>query len=702
MDPVQEAPDQVELSQSTDDRSPTPSSGRTVVDRATGKALVPPEEFPPEARPGPRTGGINKPKEIIRGVDDAPRGVRGRVYREINKRGWADQLLDKEISQKWVAEKLGCTQSTVSMSVTAIREDRGTEAAQRRHRIKSEEIEDLTGYPLLIDIYSMDDEEIWELVHYFAKWRHKHFLTRARKPYETPIHQKRWAWLIFKNIRDGGKLLILSPPRHGKTELLIHIDLFMICRVDRNIALVKVCKSETMAKRATSSVLDHLSANDSLKEECLPEGEEFQPDYKSRRPWNALEMVIKQRDITGIKSPTLVAVGAGGSLLSRDGDVFSLDDVEDHHTTRTPENRQATREWAANDLGSREEAGTAINAIGSRQHPDDLWGHLIDNPEWDVVIEKAHDDAVCQVKDGDNPDNWDKHVDCMLWPEVRDYEWLMGVKNDPERVGSFVMTYQNEPQDADLATFTIEMTDQIKDNQRLTGQFPREEWMDDDGHIHRYRLIAGLDPSRVGHQAVFLWAYDPAGNKLLAVDFENERGGGIPKARMQIQDWYEKYGVATWVIEKNLFYGGIMQDELLLAYCRMHHIVLIDHETLSNKWDAELGVTAFTKPMLEGNLTIPWGDTLTQNKWEAFRRQLINFNRDRLIKNRNRKKGMSDIVMAAWFPWETIKRWRREYLEEVADAMREMNQTQYPFYTGQEMFEALFPSVFGDTFAGVR
>ena len=57
-------------------------------------------------------------------------------------------------------------------------------------------------------------------------------------------------------------------------------------------------------------------------------------------------------------------------------------------------------------LSSRKEEHTAV--IGSRQHYDDLYSHLLDNESWQTLVERH--DTSCTVAD------WDEaHVDCMLW-----------------------------------------------------------------------------------------------------------------------------------------------------------------------------------------------------------------------------------------------------------------------------------------------
>ena len=74
----------------------------------------------------------------------------------------------------------------------------------------------------------------------------------------------------MQDIENGGNLMILSPPRHGKTELLIHFAIWQICK-NPNVRIMWVGGNEDIAKNAVGSVLDHLDSNDKLIEEfCGP------------------------------------------------------------------------------------------------------------------------------------------------------------------------------------------------------------------------------------------------------------------------------------------------------------------------------------------------------------------------------------------------------------------------------------------------
>ena len=149
--------------------------------------------------------------------------------------------------------------------------------------------------------------------------------------------------------------------------------------------------NEDIAKNAVSSVLDHLEGNEKLIEDFCGPGRNFKPENRSGKSWSSSQFTVATRTVTGIKSPTLVAVGKGGKILSRDADLIIADDIEDHSTTVQPSARENTRNWWTTTLQSRKEEHTGMVVIGSRQHPDDLYSHILDNQEWQSIVERAHD-----------------------------------------------------------------------------------------------------------------------------------------------------------------------------------------------------------------------------------------------------------------------------------------------------------------------
>ena len=369
-------------------------------------------------------------------------------------------------------------------------------------------------------------EEALKALDKFEDFRNRYFQTETGDQYETADFHKKWIASILQAIDEGGEQMILSPPRHGKTDLLTHFAVWQICK-NPNVRIMWVGGNEEIAKNAVGAVVDHLEHNEKLIQDFCGPGETFKPKNRSGKSWTSGQFTIATRTVTGIKSPTMVAVGKGGKILSRDCDLIIADDIEDHGTTIQPSAREQTRQWWTTTLSSRKEEHTAIVVIGSRQHPEDLYNFLLENPQMDKIVEEAHN-TECVLPENDI----ELHTDCMLWASKRSYKWLQSRLQAAETTGGkaiFEMVYLNKAFAEGIAMFDVEEVDLCRDVNRTVGHIP--------AGCH---LVAGLDPASTGYQAAFLWAINTETGKMYMVDIENEQGGGIIQAKETIKKWYEK------------------------------------------------------------------------------------------------------------------------------------------------------------------
>jgi hypothetical protein len=550
---------------------------------------------------------------------------RGQYYRAFVSEGIAEEVATGDMTVANAASLLGCTPATVSRMFAAYKVDSRNAVAAEDWELSAEAEASLEN---------------------FSNFRHKYFRTELGKHYDTAAFHTNWINNIIDSIEHGKELLILSPPRHGKTELLIHFAVYQICK-NPNVRIMWVGGNEDIAKNALSAVLDVLDTNEELREDFCPPGQSFKPDNRSGKNWSQNQFTVGTRTVAGIKSPTMVAVGKGGKILSRDCDIIIADDIEDHQTTMQPGARENTRQWWTTTLSSRKEEHTAVVVIGSRQHPDDLYSHLVDNESWSTTVEQAHDIA-CTKSDWEN----EAHQDCMLWANKRTYKWLMDRKKAAETTGGraiYEMVYLNVAMPDGMSLFDAEEIEQCRDQSRDIGHIP-----------HNVRLIAGLDPASTGYQAAFLWGYNQEQDTLYMIDMENNLGGGIPKALEIIQQWFTKYNLAHWVIEENGFQRAIRQDKSIRDFAAKHGIFLEGTQTYGNKHDPIYGVTAM-RPLFEQKLiNLPYRSFEAQEKVNLYRSQLVYFSS---AQNKSRSVGTkSDIVMASWFPMKTISRLQKERL----------------------------------------
>ena len=560
-----------------------------------------------------------KPKETA--------AARGQHYEEFVKE-YAVALEEKKFTHQQVADKMDIARSVVTKMYTAYQQDKQLVEAREDWEVSSETIK------------SLED---------FKNFRDRYFKTETGDLYETADFHEGWINDIVHAIDTGGQQMILSPPRHGKTDLLTHFAVWQICK-NPNIRIMWVGGNEDIAKNAVGSVLDQLENNELLIEEICGPGVKFQPKVRSGKSWSSGQFTVGTRTITGIKSPTMVAVGKGGKILSRDCDLIIADDIEDHGTTIQPSAREQTRQWWTTTLSSRKEEHTAVVVIGSRQHPEDLYNFLLENPQVTTIVEEAHS-TECVLPELDI----EAHIDCMLWKNKRTYKWLLSRLQAAETTGGkaiFEMVYLNKAFVDGITMFDVEEVDLCRDVNRTIGNIPAGT-----------HLIAGLDPASTGFQACFLWAVNTDTGKMYMVDIENEQGGGIIQAKETIKKWYEKYNLAHWVIEENGFQRAIRQDKDLKEYCARMGIYLEGHQTQKNKFDPIFGVGSMRELFKEELISLPYGSAESETKSNIYRRQLIYFSTG--ANKQSGRNNKSDVVMASWFPMRVIRRLQKERLAEV-------------------------------------
>ena len=561
-------------------------------------------------------------------VDTNIQKRRGNYYAIMEKKNFFDDLLNGTKTKQEIADILGCSLATVTRSLSAWIKDEAL-------RVNHESLQKNGGDSAV----KLED---------FVAFRDKYFLTEQGIPYETPDFQKRWIEAILDAIENGKRLMVLSPPRHGKTDLLTHFCVYMICK-NPNMRIMWVGGNEDIAKNAVGAVLDHLENNEELIQD-FASYEGFRPMNKSGKSWSTSQFTVATRTVAGIKSPTLVAVGKGGKILSRDADLIISDDIEDHGSTVQPSARENTKNWWTTTLQSRKEEHTGMVVIGSRQHPDDLYNALLNNDAWETIVERAHD---LEIPLDQESDDQDEH---MLWKGKRTHKWLMEQLASAETTGGraiFEMVYLNKAVPAGMELFSAEMIDGCLDRSRNLGDIPPHT-----------ALIAGLDPASTGYQAAVLWAYNQKTGQLWLVDLRNDLGGGISKALKVMQEWHEQYFLSHWIVEENGFQKAIGQDKEIKNWAGANGVRIEGHQTYKNKWDPVFGVTAMVPMYEQQKINLPWASPQTQRKVNTLRQQLIYFS-SASSSNSKSVSSKTDLVMSILFPIKSLRQKIKLVLSEV-------------------------------------
>lgn len=480
----------------------------------------------------------------------------------------------------------------------------------------------------------------------FQDFRDEYFETEKGDKYITKPFHLRWIESLLGAINTGGRQQILSPPRHGKTELLMHFCIWLMMR-NPNIRIIWITGVAGIGKNILKAIKSELEHNEKLQDDYLPPGQSFKPGRQSGMAWGKEEIEIAIRK-PGIKSPTLYVCGRNATLPSRDADFIVMDDVIDIDSARSDGQREALRQHYSASIASRKTEDVALIQITSRVHPDDLAQDFLDSTEWESIVESAHD-IHCQL----DPDDYAAHIDCMLFPEVRSYKWLMEQKNDLANLpGIFELVYLNDPGKTGVSIF---VTDIIQDcyDPRIdlgTADLPQNA-----------RLIAGLDPAATGYQASFVWGYTLAPLQLRMIDLRNDMGGGIEGAQNVIKWGFDVHGIHEWVVESNLFHGAIRKNKEILEYCNQRGIYLHPHQTdKANKHDPHFGVSSLAPLFKYTQIILPYASPEAQRKVKLYVSQLI-----RYVGQSGTARQKSDIVLASWFPLEVLRMRNVEYQRQL-------------------------------------
>ena len=485
-----------------------------------------------------------------------------------------------------------------------------------------------------------------ELVRAYSVFSRYYFRLEGVRPLIQDFHLS-WIRAIIVAWAVGGKQLILSPLRHGKSELLIRFVVWMIVMFP-NIRIVWVAANSDVAKIMLGAVKDHLDNNTELVRDTLPLGETYRPDSRSGRPWSGKEIKVRQQSHVGAKSSSMLALGATSKILSRDMDLLIVDDLEDFDSTYELAQRKKTKAKFA-EYGTRKTELTAWIDIGSRQNADDVSGSLLkvegQDQAWRILVNTAHED--CQL----DPDVIEGHDEngCVLFPEVRSYRWLMEKKMEMEAlgvVGAYEMRYLNKPAPTSGIVFHV---DQIRDK-----ALDRSRDLGVEGLVGG-RLVAGLDPASRGQQAAFGWHFVPGA--LSMIDLEVQQAGGFSGALDVMEDWAIRYRLLDWYYEDNSQQNEFFRDPRVTELKRRYGITITPHTTGKNKQDPELGISSMAPWYHDGTIILPYGTPEARRKVNVLISQLELWTTDGVTFGRHRK---TDVKMASWFPFPRIVRWNRQ------------------------------------------
>lgn len=188
-----------------------------------------------------------------------------------------------------------------------------------------------------------------------------------------------------------------TPPRHGKTESLLHFIPWLLL-ADSATQLAYISYSQRFAEKKSRKARE-------LAERC---GVPLAADSRSRSDWR-----------TGVADGGVWATSLGGSLTGEGFHVMVVDDpVKDRMRAESPAQREHDYEWFTDTAYTRLEPTGSVIVNMARWHEDDLAGRL---------VKAGYEEITLPAIDDDNEPLWPERFSLDRLTEIRttlgDYGW---------------------------------------------------------------------------------------------------------------------------------------------------------------------------------------------------------------------------------------------------------------------------------------
>jgi predicted phage terminase large subunit-like protein len=252
----------------------------------------------------------------------------------------------------------------------------------------------------------------------------REFVKISKHDYEFNWHHE----LICEKLQDfyEGKikrLMVFTPPRHGKSELVSRR--FPAWVLGRN-PNAKIIATSYAAEIASSFNRDVQRIIDEKKyHELFPATTLSGSNVRTTQNWLRNNDIFEVVDHKGYYR----CAGVGGPITGLGGDYLLIDDPFKNYEEATSHTiRQKVWEWYCSTLWTRQEKNAGIMLVQTRWHEDDLAGRLLEEmksggefaEQWEVVCLPA----ISEEKRPDDP----REEKEALWPNKYDMKWLQSAR----------------------------------------------------------------------------------------------------------------------------------------------------------------------------------------------------------------------------------------------------------------------------------
>lgn len=498
----------------------------------------------------------------------------------------------------------------------------------------------------------------------YAEWCER-FMNHKVFPHQQNlidvIEGKEPSWLHpsmkYEKGLNNNRILINIPPNHAKS-MTVTVEYVTKKVVENpNFRVLIVSQTQQLAADFLYAIKQRLTH---------PMYEKLQQAYAAGVGFNSKSATWSATRVTfgdelresSEKDPNIEAVGIGGQIYGKRADMIIVDDAV---TLKNANEFEKQIRWLTQDVRSRLNPTGKLIVVGTRVANVDLYRELRSEDRYPGGLVPWTYLAMPALLEGsDDTDKW-----VTLWPESdmpfdgqEDTDKLPS-GNYPRWNGKHLY---NERQAMDTTTWALVYQQQdvsenaafdpvcVKgsiDGMRKAGRL-EPGYPGHPQNIQGFTIVCGMDPAIVGDTAAICYAIDRNTAKRYILDAIKITGPSPAQIRDIIFNWTQLYSPAEWIIERNAFQAFLTQDEGIRQFLASRGVLLREHNTNNNKWDAGFGVASMS-PL--------FGTKQTDGKHHrdniihlpSDQSEMIKALMEQLITWTPTTKGKTDMVMALWF-----------------------------------------------------
>lgn len=239
------------------------------------------------------------------------------------------------------------------------------------------------------------------------------------RKHKNPDHLALLDHMIVETVlEDDGRLIVSMPPRHGKSERVSKFTPAWYLMLNPEKRVILASYEQHFAALWGGAVRDIINEHGPMLA-----GIRVSQDTSAKGEWS-LEKWDEQEQRWLKTGGGMLAVGVGGAVTGRGGDLLIIDDpIKNNKDAASRIKRESVWTWWQSTFSTRTEPGASIIIIMTRWNEDDLVGRLLKEAEEDEYADQWKELKLPAIAEKDERINygfkkcWTRKKGSPLWPQ---------------------------------------------------------------------------------------------------------------------------------------------------------------------------------------------------------------------------------------------------------------------------------------------